>query len=164
MIPIDLVFMIGGVAVVDELASDHWIREGNDHLQRAGPVGRRRRHRKGVVEAVLVLARSIDLGHQERGLVNVENYEIADPSIVHSSVSPSRTASSMRSSSIPLPLIMNTRRSGDGASALPFRFLGGAPHFCDDDREMGWRYWAALAMIAARGCLASPCCCWSMSE
>jgi hypothetical protein len=37
-------------------------------------------------------------------------------------------------------------------AALPFRFLEEHRMFYDDnDREIGWRYWTTLAMIAATG-------------
>src|SRR5712691_4812308 len=67
-----LILVVDGVAVIDETTDDCRVGEGDHDFQHARPVIRRRRHREGISQAALVLTGAVDLGDQERSLMDVK--------------------------------------------------------------------------------------------
>src|SRR5258705_1906087 len=66
------ILMVDGMAVIHETADDYRVGEGDHDLQQTGSGIGCWRYREGVVQAVLVLGHAIDLGHQERRLMDME--------------------------------------------------------------------------------------------
>src|SRR5262245_47845051 len=130
--------MVRCVAVIDEASDNHRIRERDDDLQCAGSRIRCRRHREGIPQAALAPAYAVDLGDQERRLMNTEAmvllvavddgpflgiaepYDLIDPVLVHN---PSIDEKG---------LAIGRARVFDGATSSDW----GGPHLIDPGRAL----------------------------